>query len=96
MNRRHLLPGMLGLTLVVLLLVACGTSEATSVTLYHEGYAQVELISPQGTRVLIDVADPSALISPATEEDILLTTHGHSDHFDADFADSFPGQQLWI
>jgi L-ascorbate metabolism protein UlaG (beta-lactamase superfamily) len=82
--------------LLVLSLVACGrsTSEGGQVALYYEEAAQVELISPRGTRVLIDVFDPSALSRPATDKDVLLTTHGHDDHFQADFADSFPGQQL--
>jgi len=87
---------MIGSVVVLLLLGACGPPEPTSVTLYYEQPAQVELTSPQGTRVLIDVFDPAALTSPATENDILLTTHGHDDHIDRDFVDSFPGQQLCI
>lgn len=34
------------------------------VKLYYEENAQVELISPKGSRVLIDVHDPNALSSP--------------------------------
>ena len=64
------------------------------VTLYHEGNAQFELISPEGRRVLIDVYDPDLLSSPPTEQDILLTTHRHDDHFDGGFVGSFPGQQI--
>ena len=56
--------------------------------------AQFELVSPQGVRVLIDVANPTKLTSPATDKDILLTTHGHGDHINSEFAKSFPGQQL--
>jgi len=98
-----------GSTLVVPLLVACGVAQPApvstpisgepsggQVTLYYEENAQFELISPQGTRVLIDVFNPSALSSPVTEKDILLTTHGHDDHIKSDFAGSFPGQQLRI
>lgn len=96
MNRKEWSPRMIGLALTLLLLAACGTPEPASITLYYEEVAQVELISPQGTRVLIDVFDPAALSSPPTENDILLTTHGHSDHFYQDFADSFPGQQICI
>ena len=69
-------------------------TQTPKVTLYYEENAQVELISPAGTRVLIDVFDPGALSGPATEDDILLTTHGHSDHLSSDFVASFPGQQL--
>lgn len=108
MNHK-LLRQIVGSTLVILLLVACGVAQPaptstpiptaapeSQVTLYYEENAQFELISPQGTRVLIDVFNPSALSSPATEKDILLTTHAHNDHIKGDFADSFPGQQLRI
>ena len=109
MNHK-LIPQIVGSTLVMPLLVACGMAqpartstpiptnppESTQVTLYYEENAQFELISPQGTRVLIDVFNPSALSSPVTEKDILLTTHGHGDHIEGDFAASFPGQQLRI
>jgi len=53
---------------------------APAVTLYFEGNGQVELISSKGTRVLIDIMDPSSLSSPATKNDTLLTTHMHPDH----------------
>jgi hypothetical protein len=69
--------------------------EGQEITLYYVGKsAQVELTSPQGIRVLIDVAYPSLLTSPATSEDILLTSHRHLDHYYPSFSDSFPGQQL--
>jgi len=96
MNLKRLSPHMIVLTSLTLLLGACGPSDATSVTLYYEEAAQVELISPHGTRVLIDVFDPDAVGSPPTENDILLTTHGHVDHYHQDFVDSFPGQQICI
>ena len=64
------------------------------VQITYEENAQFELVSPQGTRVLIDIADPTKLTSPATDKDILLTTHGHGDHINSEFAKSFPGQQL--
>ncbi len=64
------------------------------VKITYEENAQFELVSPQGTRVLIDIADPSMLTSPATAQDILLTTHGHGDHYNSQFVKSFPGQQL--
>ena len=62
--------------------------------LYYEENAQVELISPEGSRVLIDVHDPSLLSSPPTSKDVLLTTHNHGDHRRLDFVSSFPGKQL--
>jgi L-ascorbate metabolism protein UlaG (beta-lactamase superfamily) len=66
-----------------------------AVTLYYVGRSsQVELTSPQGVRVLIDVASPSLLSSPATERDVLLTSHHHPDHYYVSFVGSFPGKQL--
>jgi len=62
--------------------------------LYYEENAQVELISPEGSRVLIDVHDPGALSSPPIAKDVLLTTHNHGDHRRLDFVSSFPGKQL--
>lgn len=62
--------------------------------LYFEENAQIELISPEGSRVLLDVHDPGLLSSRPTEKDILLTTHNHGDHRRLDFVSSFPGEQL--
>ena len=62
----------------------------TPLKLYYEENAQIELISPEGLRVLIDVHDPSALSSPPTAKDVLLTTHNHGDHRRLDFVSSFP------
>jgi L-ascorbate metabolism protein UlaG (beta-lactamase superfamily) len=73
---------------------AASAPQEPKVKMTHLDPAQVELVSPQGVRVLIDIADPSRLTSPATAQDILLTTHGHSDHINSAFAKSFPGQQL--
>jgi L-ascorbate metabolism protein UlaG (beta-lactamase superfamily) len=66
------------------------------VTIFYEEGAQVELISPEGSRVLIDVVYPDSLSAPATAQDALLTTHGHNDHVNGDFQKSFPGPQLFI
>jgi L-ascorbate metabolism protein UlaG (beta-lactamase superfamily) len=71
-------------------------TEEGKLKIYYEENAQVELIGPDGTRVLIDVYNPSALSSPATDRDILLTTHSHGDHVNAEFQGSFPGRQLFI
>ncbi len=73
-----------------------------AVTIYYEkeaysgiiGDAQVEILSAPNLRILIDVAKPSSLLKPVTPQDILLTTHLHSDHFNWAFAQSFPGKQL--
>ena len=73
---------------------ATSTPQEPKVKITYEENAQFELVSPQGTRVLIDIADPSKLTSPATAQDILLTTHSHGDHYDSTFVKSFLGQQL--
>lgn len=62
--------------------------------IYYYDNAQTELISPNGTRILIDVFNPSKLSRPVSETDILLTTHMDNDHYHAAFAKSFPGKQL--
>jgi len=73
---------------------AAGKPSQKGITLSYEESAQVELVSPAGIRVLIDVYDPDILSSPPTAADVLLTTHSHSDHFNLDFIKSFPGQQI--
>ena len=75
---------------------AMGGSAAPAVTVYYEENAQVELISSKGTRVLIDVGLPSKLSNPATEADILLTTHTHQDHANDGFLSNFKGKQLFL
>lgn len=69
---------------------------APAITIYYEQNAQVELIGSKGTRVLIDVWDPSRLSRPATQNDILLTTHTHLDHVNTDFLSDFKGKQLFV
>ena len=73
---------------------APSASAAAGLTVFYEENAQFELIAPSGKRVLIDIADPSALSAPATAKDILLTTHLHTDHYLNTFEASFPGQKL--
>lgn len=68
---------------------------ASGVTLGYGGNAQVELSADGGPRVFIDVWNTTALSAPPTAGDILLTTHTHDDHVDADFVESFPGRQLF-
>ncbi len=75
---------------------AIGGSAAPAITICYVEPAQVELISSKGTRILIDVYQPSQLSYPATEFDILLTTHTHSDHLNEGFLSSFRGKQLFV
>ncbi len=67
---------------------------ADGVTIYYEENAQVELIGPEGERVLVDVYRPSLLSAPPTDQDILLTTHKHTDHYSKALLDEFNGQKL--
>ena len=81
-------------TICCILLIPRVSKAGESIKLYYHDPAQVELISPKGTRVLIDVCDPGKLSSPPIKKDVLLTTHNHGDHRRLDFVKSFPGQQL--
>jgi hypothetical protein len=72
------------------------TAGAPGLTIIYEENAQVELIAASGRRVLVDVAASSRLSKPAGTEDILLTSHAHSDHYDPNFVDTFPGQKITI
>jgi L-ascorbate metabolism protein UlaG (beta-lactamase superfamily) len=73
---------------------AASSAAPKGLTIYYEDNCQVELIGASGQRILIDVADPTRLSSPAKATDILLTTHLHSDHYSQAFADSFPGKTV--
>jgi L-ascorbate metabolism protein UlaG (beta-lactamase superfamily) len=70
------------------------TPRPAGVTLTYEGNAQVELVTPTGRHIYLDVTDPSQLVKQPTADDILLTTHLHTDHYYKAFADAFPGQQI--
>jgi hypothetical protein len=61
---------------------------------YYEENAQVQLISPEGSIILIDVHDPNALSSPPIAKDVLLTTQNHGAHRRLDFVSSFPCEKL--
>jgi L-ascorbate metabolism protein UlaG (beta-lactamase superfamily) len=76
--------------------VASAPTSQGTVTIHYEENAQVEIIAPTGRRILIDVWNAAALSKPPTASDILLTTHGHVDHYVAAFVDSFPGKKITI
>jgi L-ascorbate metabolism protein UlaG (beta-lactamase superfamily) len=69
---------------------------AEGVTIINEATSQFELWSPQGQRILVDIANPQYLTSPATSADVLLTTHYHEDHYSFDFVKAFPGRALTV
>jgi L-ascorbate metabolism protein UlaG (beta-lactamase superfamily) len=75
---------------------APASPSSQGVTLGYGGNAQVELSTAGGPRVFIDVWNTTALPAPPAAGDILLTTHVHDDHVDADFAKGFPGRQLFV
>ena len=66
-----------------------------AVTLTYEDNAQVELVTPSGRHIYIDVANPRSLTREPSADDVLLTTHLHSDHYYPAFQEAFPGQQLF-
>jgi L-ascorbate metabolism protein UlaG (beta-lactamase superfamily) len=70
------------------------TSAPAGITLTYGDNAQVELVTPEGRRIYIDVWNTSFLIMEPTADDILLTTHMHSDHYFSEFVGSFPGKKI--
>jgi L-ascorbate metabolism protein UlaG (beta-lactamase superfamily) len=70
------------------------TASPSGITLTYGDNAQVELVTPTGRHVYIDIWNTSFLTKQPTADDVLLTTHMHPDHYDSAFAGSFPGQQI--
>jgi L-ascorbate metabolism protein UlaG (beta-lactamase superfamily) len=70
------------------------TPKPAGVTLTYEDYSQVELVTPTGRHIYLDVVDPTRLVKQPTADDILLTNHMDNDFYDRTFADAFPGQQI--
>ncbi len=65
------------------------------ITLTYQDNAQVELVTQAGKHIYIDVFSPTPLTKTPESDDILLTTHLHSDHYYPDFQENFPGKQLF-
>lgn len=64
---------------------------------FYEGSAQVEILTPQGTTIYIDVNDVERLQKKVSDTgDVLLTTHKHPDHINTSFYSDFPGKQIFI
>lgn len=85
----------------LLLLVFCsGSAEsapnpAMGVTLtYAAEPANVEIVTSAGRIIFVDAYDVGNMSRTPTAQDILLTTHFHSDHYNKTLADSFPGRKL--
>ena len=60
----------------------------------YEDNAQVEIAVLGSMRILIDVYNPSYLSAPVTNNDILLTSHFHDDHYKKEFAEGFVGKKI--
>ena len=71
------------------------STSVPSISLTYQENAQVELVTPTGRHIYIDVYNPAALTKTPDANDILLTTHLHGDHYVPAFQASFPGQQLF-
>jgi L-ascorbate metabolism protein UlaG (beta-lactamase superfamily) len=84
------------LFIVVFTIMTAQGAEPKVTIICDDADAQFEAISPDGIRVLMDIANPGLLSSPVVAKDILVTTHSHADHYRSNFVDSFPGQQLKI
>jgi L-ascorbate metabolism protein UlaG (beta-lactamase superfamily) len=70
------------------------TVEPSGITLTYGDNAQVELVTPAGRHIYVDIWNTSFLTKQPDAEDVLLTTHMHTDHYFDDFVDSFPGQKI--
>jgi len=70
------------------------TALLSGITLTYGDNAQVELVTPSGRHVYIDIWNTSLLTKQPSVDDVLLTTHMHPDHYDSAFAGSFPGQKI--
>jgi len=70
------------------------TDEPSGITLTYGDNAQVELVTPTGRHIYIDVWNVSLLTQQPGADDILLTTHMHPDHYFDEFIDTFPGQKI--
>ncbi len=61
---------------------------------YAADPADVEIVTPTGRTVFVDVYDVGNMSKTPTAQDILLTTHFHSDHYCKTLSDAFPGRRL--
>lgn len=84
------------LLMVVFISMTAWGAEPKVTIICDDADPQFEAVSPEGTRVLMDIANPSLLSGPPSAKDLLVTTHSHADHYLSSFTDSFPGQQLKI
>lgn len=79
--------------LFLTVLAMVGLAQDAAITIVHPRVpmAQYELVTPDGTRIYMDVINESYLSAKPTADDILLTTHGHHT---CNLINTFPGAQL--
>ena len=83
--------------LVSMILALCLINPAlakTAIEISNQESAQFEISSSSSPKIYIDVIDSSYIQAPIGDDDILLITHSHPDHYDKGFCDSFPGKSL--
>jgi|GEM_PF-4241152 len=86
------------LVLLFFMFISCKRiNNDAKITITRTIYAQTEIISPEGIRVLIDVQNIKLLSKPFTDNDIYLTTHGHPDHVNETMKKDYKGtDKLYI
>ena len=89
-------PASLPMPLTITPIPPTATALPETVSVYFYASAQVEIITPTGRTIHIDVATLRKLNKEPTPDDILLTTHTHADHLDQSFVAGFSGQQLYV
>ena len=81
-------------SIFLLAFVLISETFSQEIEISYKDNAQMELAVRGGTRILIDVYNPSYLVAPVNKDDILLTSHFHNDHYKKAFADGFLGAKL--
>ncbi len=82
------------LAAALILAAASAAAQSAAAKIRYIENAMVEIVAPSGNRVLIDVFSKSRLSSPIVDADVILTTHGHYDHYSLAIFKSFKGKQL--
>lgn len=74
--------------------IICPALAFGKVEVFNHDSAQFVITSVSSPNIYIDVIDSSYLQEAINENDILLVTHSHPDHYDKGFCDNFPGRGL--
>jgi Beta-lactamase superfamily domain len=80
--------------LIISIFITSFICEAEGILINYHDDAQSEIIAGD-VRILIDIEFPNKISSAKTyNEEILLTTHRHSDHINSEFMKTFKGKQI--